>query len=215
MGVELHFIYGLDFSIKFVIFFAINAVGWIVCWTLAEVSRMFEKRLGIRSRAYLCARFGIEILIIVITLAFSFGIFDLRFTSLSVNITLIAILFAPPLRDFLVNIYGGFSVLIHRKMEIGSLINIWDYREVQGIVTEINMTNVVIDIGESKYAEIPNYLFISRIFYWCYDQERRLTCASMYHFAPKNMMQCENFGRKGLARNQQTETLYDKGYFIY
>jgi hypothetical protein len=149
-------------------------------------------------------------LIIIFFLFVSFGAFDVTFDSLSTNITLIALIFATPLREYLVSIYGGYSLLIHRKIRIGSEISVQDSREIVGRVIEINLTNSVILLNSTaldnstnnkkQFAEVPNSIFVLKSFLFeKMDQQQQ----QQQHLPLANIK----------LRNIREDNQYDKGFF--
>lgn len=104
---------------------------------------------------------GVGVILFGICFAIGFA-FEVDSDKITLNITLIAIVFSSVLKELSIMMYGGLCILNHGTFSIGDTIEVNSNgkREIKGIVIEINLTNVIIINMDKKIEEVPSSFFI-------------------------------------------------------
>lgn len=161
---EFNLISGFIFMGKVSAFLAISILGGLLSkMFVVVVKKVFKrsKRISNSSR-FLLIIYTIEVIIIINAVCFGLGsIFDIDFNKITTNITLIAIIVATPLRDLIVAVYGGFSLLLHTSVSIGKNIGV-NYNNflIYGTITKIRLTFILVKGSNGYVHEIPTSHFI-------------------------------------------------------
>jgi small-conductance mechanosensitive channel len=137
--------------------FAMSAVLGIS----AKTRTLFERRLGSAHAAVI--RYGVLLVGLIITLAVTLQLFGVPVGQLLVGGAFTSVLIGIAAQQSLSNIFAGMVLLLSRPFKVGDAIRLQAGAlagQLDGIVTEIGITYIRLDTGESVMS-LPNSVVLA------------------------------------------------------